>query len=256
METLLVIAILALTSYADDPAQGKGLLGVAYREVDGRVEVTVVGEGSPAEKAGFKAGDRLLEVDDQEVSSGEAFVKSIAANPPGTLIRVRIERDGKELVLRPILAPRRASAMLAQRDPPRARGGTVTSGGALFMGNMEGGGNLVLTESTTKVSGNVKFGWSHVLDVRVDDSESYARLDVKGTVRLDGLLYLDARKLEPRAGDRFEVISANGGLKGRFSETWLPELPPTLEWDVLYDTPTRDYDGDGVLDVTLEIRSP
>ncbi|MFH1853038.1 MAG: PDZ domain-containing protein, partial [Candidatus Neomarinimicrobiota bacterium] len=62
----------------------------------GGVLVAEVTEGSPAEKAGLKAGDIILKVDDSEISSTSLLKEIIRHNKPGTEITVRYIRGGKE----------------------------------------------------------------------------------------------------------------------------------------------------------------
>jgi regulator of sigma E protease len=53
--------------------------------------------GSPADRAGIRAGDRILAVDDVTVRTWEDFRRAIEARP-GVEASVRIQRDGGELV--------------------------------------------------------------------------------------------------------------------------------------------------------------
>ncbi len=52
--------------------------------------------GSPAEKAGLKGGDVILQIEGREVQSAAELRRAIAATPPGTGIRVQALRDGKK----------------------------------------------------------------------------------------------------------------------------------------------------------------
>jgi len=61
-------------------------------------------EGSPADHAGFKTGDRIVQIDQMTVSRFEQMVKYVSARP-GQTLHVRIERDGKMLEL--TVTPRR-----------------------------------------------------------------------------------------------------------------------------------------------------
>ena len=54
---------------------------------------------SPAEKAGFKSGDVVLEFNDKPVASSSRLHYDVAATAPGTTIPVKILRDGKEQTL-------------------------------------------------------------------------------------------------------------------------------------------------------------
>jgi serine protease DegQ len=68
--------------------------------------------GGPAEQAGVRRGDILLEVDGQPVASTSAMLDAIARLSPGSSARFRILRDGRSFELqivvgrRPPAAPR------------------------------------------------------------------------------------------------------------------------------------------------------
>ena len=64
-------------------------------DVEG-VLVADVEEGSPAEKAGIKAGDIILEVDNKETPSPGKLFKTIRKHDPGDEVDVIIWRDGKK----------------------------------------------------------------------------------------------------------------------------------------------------------------
>ena len=50
---------------------------------------------SPAEKAGIQQGDVIVRLNDRAVDSVPDFRNTVAANPPGSLLRLTILRDGK-----------------------------------------------------------------------------------------------------------------------------------------------------------------
>jgi S1-C subfamily serine protease len=55
--------------------------------------------GSPAEKAGIKAGDRLIRFGSQEVKSVEDLQQALTTAQPGVPVKVVVLRDGKEIEL-------------------------------------------------------------------------------------------------------------------------------------------------------------
>jgi serine protease Do len=88
-------------------AAGKGsYLGIGVQEIDPEharklkiaephgVEVTHVGDDSPAAKAGLKEGDVVLEFNGQRVEGVEQFVRLVRETPPGRTVKLLINRDG------------------------------------------------------------------------------------------------------------------------------------------------------------------
>ncbi len=59
------------------------------------VEVTRVEEGSPAEAAGIKAGDVLLNYNGENILGAEQFVRLVQETPRGRKVRIQFSRDGK-----------------------------------------------------------------------------------------------------------------------------------------------------------------
>ena len=71
------------------------------------VEITRVEEGSPAEKAGLKAGDVVLEYNGQRVEGMEQFGRLVHETPAGRDVKLLISRGG---------ATQTISATLGTRD--------------------------------------------------------------------------------------------------------------------------------------------
>jgi membrane-associated protease RseP (regulator of RpoE activity) len=92
LPTLLTSFLLLLSSLAD------GWLGVFLAEEDPPTIAEVVA-GSPAAKAGLKVGDKFLAVDDNAVTTREAFVTAVRAGKPGDKLRCKIDRNGKEMTV-------------------------------------------------------------------------------------------------------------------------------------------------------------
>jgi serine protease Do len=100
------------------PFTGGTYLGVSLAEIDANrakelklkedygVEITRVEEGSPAEKAGVKPGDVVLEYNGQRVEGMEQFGRMVRETPPGREVKLTISREG---------APQTLTAMLAAR---------------------------------------------------------------------------------------------------------------------------------------------
>lgn len=71
-------------------------VGTEKREAGGLL-VTAVGEQSPAEKAGIKVGDVILELDGEKVEEKEAFSAAVKERKPGDKVELRILRDNEEI---------------------------------------------------------------------------------------------------------------------------------------------------------------
>ena len=111
-------------------AKGKverGWLGIAGRDVEPAVGAAprpgaVVGEvqdGTPARKAGLRAGDRVVAVDDRPVDSFADLRGRIAERAPGDKVRLTIERDGKPQELVVALGSLPSDDELRRRVDPR-----------------------------------------------------------------------------------------------------------------------------------------
>ncbi|NKB66299.1 MAG: Do family serine endopeptidase [Candidatus Latescibacteria bacterium] len=83
-----------------------------YFGLDGRKGVLInrVMEGTPAEKAGLKRGDVILQVDDMEVHDATALRNRIAQTKPGSRVELLVWREGKEKALK---------AKLEQKQDPK-----------------------------------------------------------------------------------------------------------------------------------------
>jgi serine protease Do len=103
-----------------NPYVGGTYLGVNLAEIDtGRakelklkedygVEITRVEENSPAEKAGIKAGDVVLEYNGQRVEGMEQFGRMVRETPPGREVKLTISRNGANQTLAAVLGSRRS----------------------------------------------------------------------------------------------------------------------------------------------------
>jgi serine protease Do len=73
-----------------DPARARDL----RLPPDARVVVTLVNSGSPAEAAGLRAGDVVLEYDQKKIESTDQFTRLVRETPAGRTVRLRIVRNG------------------------------------------------------------------------------------------------------------------------------------------------------------------
>jgi serine protease Do len=81
--------------------EGRGAqLGARVSDVDpkatiGGVKIDDVNRDSPAERAGLKAGDIVVEFDGERVRSARHFTRLVQETPPGRTVKVILIRDGK-----------------------------------------------------------------------------------------------------------------------------------------------------------------
>ena len=100
-----------VTQLADSGTVTRGWLGVGIQPVTpdiaksfGRTETTgalvsSVSEGSPAEKAGLKAGDIITEYDGRKVERVSDLPRAVAGTPVGHDVRLGVVRDGTPMTL-------------------------------------------------------------------------------------------------------------------------------------------------------------
>ena len=75
-------------------------LGVMVSDVDatattGGVQIDEVNDDSPAEKAGIKSGDVIVEYDGERVRSARQFTRLVQETPEGRTVKIGLLRDGK-----------------------------------------------------------------------------------------------------------------------------------------------------------------
>jgi serine protease Do len=63
------------------------------------VVITTVTKGGPAEKSGLREDDVIIEIDGVSTPTGSALLDVVANSPVGKTIRIKINRDGKELTI-------------------------------------------------------------------------------------------------------------------------------------------------------------
>jgi serine protease Do len=102
-------------------------MGVALRDVDAEIErslklgvsqgamVQDVTDGSPADRAGLRPYDVLVALEDAAIGNEDQLIREIAGRSPGSAVRLRLVRDGREQTTTVKLAER------PPRDGPEAR---------------------------------------------------------------------------------------------------------------------------------------
>jgi len=101
------------------PGFGGSFLGVGVSEIDSArakelklaeergVEITRVESDSPAEKAGLKVGDVVLEYGGQRVEGIEQFARIVRETPSGRQVRLLVSREGQPQTLTATIASRK-----------------------------------------------------------------------------------------------------------------------------------------------------
>jgi len=102
------------------PFDGRGRLGISVQELtpqlatyfgvkDGGVLVTAVTDGMPASRAGLKAGDVLIRLNDAAIHSREDLVRQLRDVKDDGQVSIGIVRDKKEMTVSAKLEPRTPS---------------------------------------------------------------------------------------------------------------------------------------------------
>lgn len=112
----------------------RGWLGVTIQNVDEaaakalglkKAEGVLIGnvlEGQPADKAGIKAGDVIISIDDEAMLDSDQLLRKVALVNPGTKIKVGLWRDGKEMVLDVVVSERDSQQSLSQKGMESEKG--------------------------------------------------------------------------------------------------------------------------------------
>jgi S1-C subfamily serine protease len=123
--TLLVLVSVGLAPVPAEPPQdplGWGYLGVAAERQS--LRISTVQPGTPADKAGLRVGDELLSVGKARAEDWDDITERICRCRPGTLIRIKVRRDGEEKTVtvrlgsRPL--PPVLDAPVFRKGPPAA----------------------------------------------------------------------------------------------------------------------------------------
>lgn len=123
---------------------GGGSIGVRVRDltkedttrakVQGGAVIADVIQGSPAEKAGVKEGDVVVEFDGERVRSARQFARLVEDTPEGRTVKAVVSRGGSRQTLEVTPAARRVDMAWAQTLGPRAREGVARGMPGLGLG--------------------------------------------------------------------------------------------------------------------------
>ena len=104
----------------EPPVPYRSYLGIGVAEINAErakalklavergVEITRVEPDSPAEKAGLRPGDVVLEYNGQRVEGTQQFIRMVRETPPGRRVTLLISRDGATQTVTATLGRRRA----------------------------------------------------------------------------------------------------------------------------------------------------
>jgi len=98
-----------ITDVTSTLAQEKGI-----KDISG-VYVNKVNEGSAAEKAGLKAGDVIIKINEVLVNSSSDLQEQVSRYHPGDKLNVTLRRDGKEMVVTPTLKNREGTTEIVKK---------------------------------------------------------------------------------------------------------------------------------------------
>ena len=96
MKALITIALLLWVSIPVH-AQQPSWLGLSVEDgKDAGATVLRVDTGSPAEKAGLKSGDQIMEYNKAPVLGAIQFTRLVRETPAGRTVELRVRREGKD----------------------------------------------------------------------------------------------------------------------------------------------------------------
>ncbi|XZE22118.1 PDZ domain-containing protein [Pirellulaceae bacterium SH449] len=91
------------------PVANPGYLGMTVESLAGGgfgLSVVAVTQNSPAWKAGFQPGDRVIAVNGAAVTSVDSFAESLAIFPASSAVKFLVDRKGKNVTLTAVLMDR------------------------------------------------------------------------------------------------------------------------------------------------------
>jgi serine protease Do len=106
----------------------RGFLGVISRSIDKDLAESLdlpstegiliqqVEPGTPADEAGLKRGDMIVEFDGKKVKNADEFFLMVARTPPDKKVNLKLIREGKKLDINATLANR--TEFVSTREPP------------------------------------------------------------------------------------------------------------------------------------------
>jgi serine protease Do len=120
----------SLDPLTPDLAEGLGMPGQAG------VLISYVKPGYPADKAGLKRNDVIVELEGQPVTEVQRFRFRVADMPPGKRVQMVVLRDGKRVPITVTLGERTAEAVAAMNRQPGEPGGDQAMPGVESLGGL------------------------------------------------------------------------------------------------------------------------
>ncbi|MCX5153239.1 MULTISPECIES: S41 family peptidase [unclassified Streptomyces] len=244
----------------------------AERRTDGRIEVDRVQPGSPASRAGLRAGDRLLSVDGKGVTGRSvADVVALLRGEAGTPVVLGLSRAGadftetvrrQQLRVEPVTVRRLADGVTVIKVASFTRGSgervrdavRAAPPGAGLMLDLRGNPGGLVTEAVTAASAFLDGGLVATYDVRGSERALYARPGgdtARPLVALvDGGTMSAAELVAGALQDRGRAVTVGSRTFGKGSVQMPTELPDGSVAELTvgtYRTPAgRSLDGSGI----------
>ena len=189
-------------------------------ETSGPAKIVDVTEEGPAEKAGLKAGDEVIQADDKKLASYDALIDYIQSKNPGDKVKLIVKRGDKEVTLDLTLGTRPASETPAvggaNRGPGGGRGQRPGTGAAQapYTGVTFAADKLTITAVTGE-------GPAEKAGIKVDDVIT----KVDGKAVADRTEY-QAALAGKQAGDKVK-LTITRGKESKEIEVTLAQRPAT-----------------------------
>ena len=168
------------------------------KERKGALVVTVTGDG-PAEKAGVKAGDVIIDVNGRPVPSRDELVQTVMALKPGTTVPMRVLRDKQEKTLNVTIGELNLDSESQSPEESDEQTEDTSAGFGMTLGNLtaDRARRLELPAGTTGA-----------LITDVDPSGTAARAGLQAG---DVILQVNRRKVESAVDAKTELQKIKSG---------------------------------------------
>ena len=94
--TLMALSLMTIPVLAQEPSW----IGLSVEDgKDNGAEIRRIETGSPAEKAGLRTGDLIVEYNNSNVLGAVQFTRLVRETPPGRTVQVKVRRDNRDETL-------------------------------------------------------------------------------------------------------------------------------------------------------------